>query len=61
MNTHESVRQEAEAQAVEFVVRAKKLELILRRAPVEPDDEGLVEVNEGTDDQHRKLDDFHGW
>ena len=39
MNTQ---RAEAEPQAVEFVVRAKELELILRRAPVEPDDEPLA-------------------
>ena len=42
MNTQESVRSEVEPQAVEFVVRAKELELILRRAPVEPDDEFLA-------------------
>lgn len=61
MTTQEAVRPEGEPQAVEFVVRAKEIELILRRAPVEPHDDGLVEIKQGTDDQRCRLDDLHNW
>ena len=52
MNTQEAVHPE-EQQAVEFVVRAKELELILRRAPVEPDNEPLALPESETEHRNR--------
>ncbi len=53
MNTQEAARPE-EQQAVEFVVRAKELELILRRAPIEPDDEPLA-LSESCENEEDRL------
>ena len=50
----EAIRSEAEPQAVEFIVRAKELELIFRRAPVEPDDEPLA-LSESCENEEDRL------